>query len=65
MTNNMQWLNSYLQMIATAKEGGTVTIYSSRFTLTGMTGAPDASIQKAITALGGSKSGPPGVNVRP
>jgi hypothetical protein len=50
-------------MIGTAKEGGTITIYSSRFTLTGMTGAPSASIQKAITALGGSTTGPKGVDV--
>lgn len=49
-------------MISTAKEGGTVINYSSRFTITGMTGTTTATIQKAVTALGGSTAGPPTVN---
>ena len=53
---------SYLKMISTAKNGGTVINYSSRFTITGMTGTTTASIQKAVTALGGATAGPPTVN---
>jgi len=51
-------------MIATAKIGGTYTAYSSRFTLSGMTGPPEtAAIRSAVTALGSSSVGPADVNV--
>ena len=55
-------LDSYLQMISTAKEGGTVINYSDRFTITGMTGSTTAAIKSAVTALGGSTAGPATVN---
>lgn len=55
---------SYLQMVATAKDGGTVTLYSSRFTVTGMSGAAlPAAYRNAVTALGGATAGPPDANV--
>ena len=54
--------NSYLKIISTAKEGGTVINYSDRFTVTGMTGTTTASIKNAVTALGGSTAGPATVN---
>ena len=49
-------------MISTAKAGGTVTNYSNRFTVTGMTGTTAANIQKAVTALGGSTASPATIN---
>lgn len=45
-------------MISTAKEGGTVTNYSNRFTVTGLTGVTPATYQQAVTALAGSTAGP-------
>ena len=51
-------------MVAIAK-GGTVTAYSPRFSIPGMTGpAESATIRSAVTALGGATAGPAGVNVR-
>lgn len=54
--------DSYLKMISTATEGGTVINYSDRFTITGMTGSVTASVKNAVTALGGSTAGPPTEN---
>lgn len=45
-------------MISTAKDGGTVTNYSGRFTITGMTGTTAAVYVKQVNALGGSTAGP-------
>lgn len=53
---------SYLKMISTAKEGGTIINYSDRFTITGMTGTTTNAIQQAVSALGGATAGPPTVN---
>jgi hypothetical protein len=44
--------HSYFQMISTAKSGGTITTYSSRFTLTGMTGTTSQALITAATAAG-------------
>jgi hypothetical protein len=45
-------LRSYFRVISVATQGGTVTTYSDRFTITGMTGATDPTIKAAITAAG-------------
>lgn len=49
----------FIGMISTAAAGGTVTNYSPRFTLTGMTGIFPASVD--LTGVSGT-SGPPTVN---
>ena len=49
-------------MMSTAKDGGTVTSYSKRFTISGMTGTADPKIKKAVQALAGSTAGPPDSN---
>lgn len=49
-------------MISNGKDGGTVTNYSDRFTLTGMTGKTTSTYQAAVQALAGSTAGPPTVN---
>ena len=43
----------YLKMISTAKEGGTVTNYSNRFSITGMTGTNPATVPSTITGTAG------------
>jgi hypothetical protein len=48
-------------MISTARAGGTVTNYSNRFTLTGMTGTFSAAVQADLLTVSGT-SGPPTVN---
>lgn len=53
---------SYLQMISTAKDGGTVTNYSPRFTITGLTGTTNAKYVEQVNELGGTTSGPDTVN---
>ena len=55
-------ITSFWKVIAVATEGGTLTSYSTRFTLTGMTGSTPATYAQAVTALGGSTAGPQGVN---
>ena len=45
-------------MISYISSGGTVTSYSSRFTLSGMTGAFPAAIQSALSSIAGT-TGPP------
>lgn len=49
-------------MISTAQDGGTVTNYSPRFTLTGMTGTTNERYVDQVQALGGSTNGPATVN---
>lgn len=48
-------------MISTAKDGGTITNYSNRFTITGMTGNTPPQFVSAISAIG-STQGPETVN---
>lgn len=48
-------------MISTATAGGTVTNYSNRFTLTGMTGVFSAAVQTALKTVTGT-AGPATVN---
>ena len=48
-------------MISTAAAGGTVTNYSNRFTLTGMTGVFTAAITSALASVSGT-AGPATVN---
>ena len=48
-------------MISTATAGGTVTNYSDRFTLTGMTGVFSTTIQTALATVSGT-TGPATVN---
>jgi len=43
---------SYFRVISVATQGGTITTYSDRFTITGMTGATDPAIKAAVTAAG-------------
>lgn len=45
-------IRSYFRVISVATQGGTVTTYSDRFTITGMTGATDPTIKAAVTAAG-------------
>ena len=52
---------SFLGMISTATAGGTVTSYSSRFTLTGMTGVFSAAVTTALATVSGT-TGPAVVN---
>jgi len=51
----------FLGMISTATAGGTVTNYSDRFTLTGMTGVFSAAVQTALAGVSGT-DGPATVN---
>lgn len=51
----------FLKIISTAAAGGTVTNYSNRFTLTGMTGTFSAAVTEALLTVSGT-SGPPTVN---
>jgi hypothetical protein len=44
--------HSYFRVISVATQGGTITTYSDRFTITGMTGATDPTIKAAVTAAG-------------
>jgi hypothetical protein len=48
-------------MLATATAGGQVTTYSSRFTLSGMTGSFPASVVTGLQSVTGT-DGPPAVN---
>lgn len=52
---------SFLGMISTATAGGTVTSFSSRFTLTGMTGVFSAAVTTALADVSGT-SGPADIN---
>ncbi|TKA50261.1 hypothetical protein B0A55_12870, partial [Friedmanniomyces simplex] len=52
----------FLQFTSVASEGGTVINYSSRFTMTGMTGTTGTAQQQGVTALNGATAGPPTVN---
>jgi len=58
---NLLIVCSFLGMLSVATAGGTVWNYSSRFTLTGMTGTFDATVAAAVKAVSGT-SGPPTVN---
>ena len=49
-------------MIATASEGGTITVYSDRFNIPGMTGSTPSQYASAVQALAGDTAGPPPVN---
>ena len=49
-------------MIATASEGGTITVYSDHFDIPSMTGSTPQQYETAAAALGGSTAGPPPVN---
>jgi len=51
----------FLGMISTATAGGTVTNYSDRFTMTGMTGVFAPTVATALEGVSGT-SGPPTVN---
>lgn len=51
----------FLGMISTAAAGGTVTNYSDRFTMTGMTGVFSPAVVTALASISGT-SGPPTVN---
>ncbi|KAF4552856.1 putative cell wall synthesis protein KRE9 [Elsinoe fawcettii] len=48
----------FLKMVSTSASGGQLINYSSRFTLTGMTGTFPAAVQAGITAAAGSSAGP-------
>ena len=48
----------YLKMMSTAKDGGTVTNYSNRFTITGLTGTIPRQYTDAVAKLGGKSTGP-------
>lgn len=52
---------SYLKMISTAKEGGTVINYSSRFNMPTMTGTTPSQFAAAAAAISGT-DGPDTVN---
>ena len=52
---------SFIKMLATATAGGQVTTYSSRFTLSGMTGTFPASVITGLQSVTGT-DGPPAVN---
>jgi hypothetical protein len=52
---------SFIKMLATATAGGQVTTYSSRFTLSGMTGSFPASVVTGLQSVTGT-DGPPAVN---
>jgi hypothetical protein len=54
-------MDSFLGMISTATAGGTVTNFSNRFTLTGMTGTFSAAVTASLAAVSGT-SGPATVN---
>ena len=54
--------DSFLKMISTANQGGTVINYSNRFTLKGMTGSLQQTYIEAVKALDGNTTGPPTVN---
>jgi len=54
-------LYSFLKMISVPKEGGTVTNYSPRFSLSGMTGTFPANVLAGAKAVTGT-DGPPTVN---
>jgi len=49
-------------MISVSKEGGQIINFSSRFTLTGMTGVFGATVQQGITAVGSDTAGPKAIN---
>jgi len=51
-------LHSYFRVISVATQGGTVTTYSDRFTITGMTGATDPTIKAAVAAAGAAVPDP-------
>ncbi|KAK5127764.1 hypothetical protein LTR85_004880 [Meristemomyces frigidus] len=48
----------FLKMVSVSSDGGTITTYSDRFTMTGMTGTTPATYLDAVTALDGSTAGP-------
>ena len=52
----------FLRMISTSSEGGTVTNYSDRFSISGMTGTTPAAEAAAVVALNGATAGPATVN---
>jgi hypothetical protein len=52
---------SFLRMIATAKKGGTFTVYSPRFSYQGMHGTFDAKVLTGMKDIKG-KDGPPSVD---
>ncbi|KAI9773576.1 MAG: hypothetical protein M1840_006850 [Geoglossum simile] len=54
-------LFSFLKMISVASAGGTVINYSSRFSLTGMTGTFPQDVIKGLASVSGT-DGPPTVN---
>lgn len=64
VTEGAETTNAYfIGMISVAKAGGTYTTYSSRFTLTGMTGSFAAAVSTALLALSSTvAAGPPPVN---
>lgn len=49
-------------MVSTAEAGGTVTNYSPRFSITGLTGSTPLEYKHAVEALDGSTAGPDTVN---
>ena len=51
-------LHSYFRVISVATQGGTVTTYSDRFTITGMTGTTDPTIKAAVAAAGAAVPDP-------
>ena len=53
--------DSFFKIISSATDGGTVINYSSRFTITGLSGITDEQYRNAVTALGGSTKGPSSV----
>lgn len=53
--------SSYIGIMSVAKAGGTITNYSDRFTLTGMTGTFPPAVITANAAVSGT-AGPPKVN---
>jgi hypothetical protein len=56
-------LPSFVGMIATARAGGSITVFSDRFTLKGMTGIFPAAVQSDLASISGT-SGPQPVNVQ-
>lgn len=54
---------SFIGMIATPTTGVAITVYSNRFTLTGMTGAFPPGVEQDLAHISPGTSGPPAGNV--
>ena len=52
----------YLKMVAVATQGGTITIFSNRFSISGMTGVFPPAIQAAVEGVSGPSDVPDDIN---